>query len=44
LHGLVALGAGKVFGQALAIVLVTPLDFLGNKLWAFRQPLPTTAG
>jgi putative flippase GtrA len=44
LDGLVALGAGKIFGQALAIVLVTPLNFLGNKLWAFRQPLPTTAG
>ena len=27
---------GKVVSQALAIVLVTPLNFLGNKLWSFR--------
>ena len=26
----------KVFSQAVAIVLVTPLNFLGNKLWSFR--------
>jgi putative flippase GtrA len=26
----------KVFSQAIAIVLVTPLNFLGNKLWSFR--------
>ena len=44
LHGLVGLGAGKIFAQAVAIVLVTPLNFLGNKLWAFRRPLPTRAG
>jgi putative flippase GtrA len=23
--------------QAIAIVLVTPLNFLGNKLWSFRR-------
>ncbi len=34
---LVALGAGKVIAQAVAIVLVTPLNFLGNKLWSFRR-------
>ena len=34
---LVALGAGKVVAQAVAIVLVTPLNFLGNKLWSFRR-------
>lgn len=28
---------GKVVSQALAIVLVTPLNFLGNKLWSFRS-------
>ena len=27
----------KVLSQAVAIVLVTPLNFLGNKLWSFRQ-------
>jgi putative flippase GtrA len=26
----------KVVSQAIAIVLVTPLNFLGNKLWSFR--------
>ena len=26
----------KVASQAIAIVLVTPLNFLGNKLWSFR--------
>ncbi len=34
---LVALGVGKIVGQALAIVLVTPLNFLGNKLWSFHR-------
>ena len=33
---LVSLGAGKIVGQACAIVLVTPLNFVGNKLWSFR--------
>jgi putative flippase GtrA len=23
--------------QAIAIILVTPLNFLGNKLWSFRH-------
>jgi putative flippase GtrA len=32
----------KVLSQAVAIVLVTPLNFLGNKLWSFRTP--QTAG
>lgn len=27
----------KVMSQAIAIVLVTPLNFLGNKLWSFRK-------
>jgi putative flippase GtrA len=30
-------GAGKIVGQAIAVVLVTPLNFLGNKLWSFRR-------
>ena len=37
LDALVALGAGKLVAQALAIVLVTPLNFVGNKLWSFRH-------
>ncbi len=38
LRGLVALGAGKIVSQAIAIVLVTPLNFVGNRLWSFRHP------
>jgi len=34
---LVSLGVGKIIAQAIAIVLVTPLNFLGNKLWSFRR-------
>ena len=30
-------GVEKVVGQAIAIVLVTPLNFVGNKLWSFRR-------
>lgn len=37
LHVLVALGVGKVVGQAIAVVAVTPLNFVGNKLWSFRR-------
>jgi len=37
LEVLVALGVGKVAAQAVAIVLVTPLNFVGNKLWSFRR-------
>lgn len=33
---LVEVGVSKVPAQAAAIVLVTPLSFLGNKLWSFR--------
>jgi putative flippase GtrA len=33
---LVRLGVPKVPAQAIAIVVVTPLSFLGNKLWSFR--------
>jgi len=35
LTALVAGGVGKVVGQAIAIVLVTPINFVGNKLWSF---------
>jgi putative flippase GtrA len=31
------LGWGKIVAQAVAIVLVTPLNFIGNKLWSFRR-------
>ena len=37
LDALITLGAGKLTGQAIAIVLVTPLNFIGNKLWSFRR-------
>jgi putative flippase GtrA len=30
-------GVGKIVSQAIAVVLVTPLNFLGNKLWSFRR-------
>jgi putative flippase GtrA len=33
---LVALEIPKVPAQAVAIIVVTPLSFLGNKLWSFR--------
>ncbi len=36
LAALVAAGLPKVPAQAVAIILVTPLSFLGNKLWSFR--------
>jgi len=34
---LVELGVGEVIAQAIAIVLVTPANFIGNKLWSFRR-------
>jgi putative flippase GtrA len=37
LHLLIKLGLGKLVGEAVAIVLVTPLNFVGNKLWSFRR-------
>jgi putative flippase GtrA len=37
LEVLVTLGTSKFLGQAIAIVLVTPLNFVGNKLWSFRR-------
>src|SRR3954463_10914864 len=36
LAGFIALGLDKVLAQALAVLLVVPLNFLGNKLWSFR--------
>jgi putative flippase GtrA len=37
LNVLISLGSDKLVGQAVAIVLVTPLNFIGNKLWSFRR-------
>ncbi len=37
LAALVSSGLGKIVAQAIAIILVTPLNFLGNKLWSFRR-------
>jgi putative flippase GtrA len=34
---LVALGLDEVVSQAIAIIVVTPLNFVGNKLWSFRK-------
>jgi putative flippase GtrA len=41
LSGLIALGTDKVLAQAIAVVLVTPMNFIGNKLWSFRSVLET---
>ncbi|HXH89907.1 MAG TPA: GtrA family protein [Gaiellaceae bacterium] len=37
LHVLVQLWDREVLPQAIAIVLVTPLNFIGNKVWSFRK-------
>jgi dolichol-phosphate mannosyltransferase len=37
LHLLVEAGLGEVVAQALAIMLVTPVNFIGNKMWSFRH-------
>jgi putative flippase GtrA len=37
LHVLVTAGVDEIVAQAIAIVLVTPLNFIGNKLWSFRR-------
>jgi dolichol-phosphate mannosyltransferase len=37
LRGLVAAGLDKIVAQAIAIIVVTPLNFVGNKLWSFRR-------
>ncbi len=38
LHVLVQAMNREVLPQAIAIVLVTPLNFVGNKLWSFARP------
>jgi len=37
LHLLIQAGLGKIVAQAIAVVLVMPLNFIGNKLWSFRR-------
>jgi putative flippase GtrA len=37
LETLVSLGLAEVPSQAIAIVVVMPLNFVGNKLWSFRR-------
>ena len=37
LHVLITAGLGKIAAQAIAIILVMPLNFIGNKLWSFRR-------
>jgi putative flippase GtrA len=37
LSALVALGMGKIPAQAVAIVLVMPINFVFNKIWSFRR-------
>ena len=37
LHLLIVAGLGKIPAQAIAIILVMPLNFVGNKLWSFRR-------
>jgi putative flippase GtrA len=37
LHLLVGAGLNKLAAQAIAIIVVMPLNFVGNKLWSFRR-------
>jgi putative flippase GtrA len=37
LHVLVTVGVGELVAQAIAIVVVTPVNFVGNRLWSFRR-------
>jgi putative flippase GtrA len=37
LEALVWAGVEEIPAQAIAIILVTPLNFVGNKLWSFRR-------
>ncbi len=34
---LVAVGVGEFPAQAVAVICATPLNFIGNKLWSFRE-------
>jgi dolichol-phosphate mannosyltransferase len=37
LEALIRLGLGEIPAQAIAIIVVTPINFIGNKLWTFRR-------
>jgi putative flippase GtrA len=37
LAALVSSGLVKITAQAVAVIVVTPLNFFGNKLWSFRH-------
>jgi putative flippase GtrA len=37
LHLFVTLGLDERLAQAIAIILVTPINFVGNKLWSFGR-------
>jgi putative flippase GtrA len=37
LEVLIGVGLTEITAQAIAIVLVTPINFVGNKLWTFRR-------
>jgi len=37
LYLLVEAGLGALPAQAIAIIIVMPLNFIGNKLWSFRE-------
>lgn len=36
LKGFVAAGVGELPAQAIAVICVVPVNFIGNKLWSFR--------
>jgi putative flippase GtrA len=36
LHVLVDAGLGELYAQAIAIILVTPLNYLLSRRWSFR--------
>ena len=37
LKSLVELGVDEIGAQAIAIVVVTPINFLSNKFWSFAR-------
>ena len=39
LAALVSAGAPELPAQAIAIAVVTPINFVGNKLWSFRRSM-----
>jgi putative flippase GtrA len=40
LHGLVAGGAAKMAGQAVGVAVAAPVNFVGQRLWAFAPEHP----